>query len=334
MMFDIIIGNPPYQSNTGGGSNIELKVPLYQKFIEFGMNMHPKKLVMLIPSRWVNGGKGLDDFRTNLILSKRIKSIHSFEDSSNVFDGVLIGGGVQYIDIDNDMHSFVHIYNMDGDERYKYDYRPLNEFNITDMHGKCQYTVLIDNHAANIARKVIDKTFDYMGDYVLQVSPFRLDSKFKDSEVYSDKTPIKVIGSSGKSTYTSEYNITQNNEHIHKYKVITGKVNPGIRSSNGSQVINKPRIIYPGEVCNLSYLVIGSFDTELEALNCLNYYKTKFVRFLILITQSGMNMTARNYAFVPRFIFDKQYTDKSLYSIYNLSEDDINYIEKRVRQME
>ena len=99
--------------------------------------------------------------------------------------------------------------------------------------------------------------------------------------------------------YNFENSISQNKEHISKYKVITGKVNPGTGNLGGTQVINKPRILYPGEICSLSYLVIGSFDTEQEALNCMKFYKTKVVRFLIMLTQFGMNMTFKNYIFVP-----------------------------------
>lgn len=83
-----------------------------------------------------------------------------------------------------------------------------------------------------------------------------------------------------------------------------------------------------------TYLLLQSFENKKEAENCASFYKTKFVRFLISQTITSMNITKDNFQFVPLQDFSEPWTDEKLYKKYNLTQEEINFIESMIRPME
>src|SRR5690606_15496290 len=94
MQFDVIIGNPPYQFDDGGHGRSAS--PIYHHFVEQAMAIEPRYLVMVIPSRWVGGGKGLSEFRDKMLNDDRIRNLVAYENAKEVFPGVDFAGGVCY----------------------------------------------------------------------------------------------------------------------------------------------------------------------------------------------------------------------------------------------
>lgn len=131
----------------------------------------------------------------------------------------------------------------------------------------------------------------------------------------------------------------KNLELIDKYKVIIGKINPdrgGVNNScdGKSNVITKIRTLEPAEVCTETYLIINYFDDMTHAVNCKVYLATKFVRFLAFITLSSMNITKENFQFVPIQDFSRPWTDAEPYAKYDLTQEEIDYIESLIKPMD
>ena len=96
-----IVGNPPYQVMDGGGTGSSAQA-IYNKFVEVGKCLNPNYLTMIIPSRWMTGGKGLDKFREAMLADTHIRLLHDYLDSHECFPTVAIEGGVCYFRWDKD----------------------------------------------------------------------------------------------------------------------------------------------------------------------------------------------------------------------------------------
>jgi site-specific DNA-methyltransferase (adenine-specific) len=100
------------------------------------------------------------------------------------------------------------------------------------------------------------------------------------------------------------------------------------------RVLSRMELLKPSEICNQSYLTICPSMNFEEANNVSIYLRTKFVRFLILQTLAGMNLSINNFKFVPWLDFTQTWTDDMLYDKYNLTQDEIDFIESIIRPME
>ncbi len=131
MKFDVIVGNPPYQLSDGGNSRSA--GPIYQKFVQQAKKLNPKYLIMILPARWYAGGKGLDDFRAEMLSDKRIRKLVDFENSNDVFPGVDVAGGICYFLWDRDNKGLCEVINLKDGKQVKSE-RDLDEFPILIRH--------------------------------------------------------------------------------------------------------------------------------------------------------------------------------------------------------
>ena len=168
MRFDVIIGNPPYQLDTGG-SGRQAK-PIYHKFISQAKKLSPRYLVMVIPSRWFSGGFGLDDFRKEMLNDKRIKVLVDFENASDVFPGVDIAGGICYFLWEKDYAGDCTVISTYKGSKVSLK-RPLNEFKI----------FIRQSQSLPIIRKVIEsnkKSNKYLDNVIHSIKPFGLPTNY------------------------------------------------------------------------------------------------------------------------------------------------------------
>ena len=267
MKFDVIVGNPPYQLDDGG--NGASASPLYQKFVEQAKKLKPRYLSMIIPSRWFGGGKGLDDFRKETLNDDRFRVIVDYENANDCFPGVDIAGGVCYFLWDRDNRGACRVVNINNGVQVETT-RKLNEFE----------TFIRRAEALCIIKKVRAKKENVMSNVVTSRKPFGLATTDRPLS-YGD---LKLRWQNGEGPYPKE-KVSVGTEMINKWKVISSYVgydhagNPG--KDGKRKVFARIDILPPKTICNETYLVISSFDTETEAKNMVVYMKTLFFRFLV-----------------------------------------------------
>ena len=332
MKFDIILGNPPYQENDGGGGAGKSATPVYNKFIEQAKTLNPENMLLIIPSRWFNGGKGLDQFRETMLNDERLAKIVDYADSRDCFPGVDIPGGVCYFVWDVD-HSgpCKTTYIEPGGKAIEAE-RPLNEFPI----------FIRNNRAINIIKKVTSKTEVFMSEVVSSRKPFGLESKEKSD----DSGEIILRNSSGLGSIKRE-KIKSGFDLIPKWKTIVSKVtveHAGVPGKDGMmKVLSIVQVLPPNSASTETYLIAGAYDNEIQAKNTEKYLKTRFVRFLVSQMLASMNMSKSSYSFVPVQDFtgksdidwDKTIDgiDIQLFVKYGLNSDESEFIKSKIKEM-
>ena len=320
MKFDVIIGNPPYQLSDGG--NNASAIPIYDKFIEQSKKLNSRYLVMIIPSRWYSGGRGLDKFREAMLNDRHIVELVDYANADDCFPGVDISGGVCYFLRDNSYDGPCTVTNVNGDQSYSAQ-RYLN-----------QYPILIrSNKAIGIINKVTARKEETLFKLVRSQKPFGLRTYEKP-----EKEGNLILRWSGGKGPISDKKVTSGCDMIDKWKVIVSRVffeHGGKADKNGqNRVLSILEILKPSEICTETYVVVGCFDSEEVAKNMYKYLQTKFARFLILQATSSIMINRNGFAFVPIQDFSISWTDEALYTKYDLNSEEISFIESMIRSME
>lgn len=319
MKFDVIVGNPPYQlEDTGFGA---AATPIYQHFVEQAFSMNPRYVVFIIPARWYAGGKRLDAFRDLMLNDGHLSHLVDYPDASECFPGVDIKGGVCYFLRDR-THSgkceLVNVLNGKKGKPYLYD---LGKTEVFIRFGQ----------AHSVLEKVRDKEAAFYNEVLSSREPFGFMSN------YPNFTKTKSSGQllyymRGGTAWVDESSVKKNAAWIDKWKVLLPKASDG-SGTYPQSVLAKPIIAKPGEVCSGTYLVAGAFDTEREAINCAEYLKTRTVRFLTGIRKNTQDLTKDKMSYVPNLSMNQTWTDKELYKRYNLTPDEIAFIESQIKAM-
>ena len=320
MKFDVIIGNPPYQLSDGGAQ--ASASPLYHFFVQQAKKLNPRYLTMIIPARWYAGGKGLDEFRDEMLKDNRIRKLVDYPSSKECFSGVDIQGGVCYFLWDRDNKGeceITNIFNMKTSKMTR------------NLLEKGLGIFVRYNEAMSVLHKVLAKNESSFSTFVSSRKPFGFATEFNNFEKESFAGSVKIYANKKVGWVVKEL-IKVNNQWIDKYKVFISRAYG--MGDFPHPIISKPFLGEPNSCCTETYLHIGPFENKKIAENVISYIKTKFFRFMVLLVKSTQDAPKRVYRFVPIQDFNEPWTDDKLYKKYALTKEEIDFIESMIRPME
>jgi site-specific DNA-methyltransferase (adenine-specific) len=323
MQFDVIIGNPPYQMAGGAGGSSDSSI--YHLFVEQALKLEARFVSMVIPSRWLAGGRGMDTFRQTMLANGHLSHMVDYTKMSTAFPGVDFEGGIGYFLYDSEFSGDCSYTLFRGDEQFP-----------TVTRNLAGHDVFVrDHYAANILDKVSAYDEPSMADILTNREPFKFESNFRGFDDSPKKAGISIYytdkGKRGVG-YMSRQGVEKNANLIDKWKVLAPKAY-GERGAIPAMVLGRPLIASPPSVCTGSYLFFFC-DTEVEARNIASYYSTKFFRFFVSLRKITQDAFRSMYSWVPMQDFSRSWSDIELYSKYNLNKDEIALIESTIRPME
>ncbi len=331
--FDVVVGNPPYQVSDGGAQASAR--PIYHNFVGLSKKVEPSFMTLIMPTRWYAGGKGLDEFRNDMLNDASVSELHDFLHPEEVFPDTNNRGGVCYLLWDHKYvktDSDVRIVSHEGNGVVKTSTRKLRYKDLD---------IFIRNSAAiSILNKVIvDETVDTMEHHISPRRPFGLDGNFiKTADFKKEATgmvdPIKCYGKAKTVGYVERSSIPSHTEWIDKWKVFMPYANNiGTELSDDNQ---NTFVVAPKSICTETFLIAG-MDMDLDeasAINLSNYLRTRFARFLLSMAKISQHGTSKTYRFVPTQDFSRAWTEADLYAKYGLTEEEIAFIESMIKPME
>jgi len=323
MQFDVIIGNPPYQMKGGAGGSSDSSI--YHLFVEQAKRLEPKFLSMVIPSRWLAGGRGLDEFRQEMLSSRKLLKLVDYPVSKEVFPNVEVKGGICYFLWSEAHNGSCDVTLIRGDQ-VSTSLRQLDEFDV----------FVRDTRAAGILRKVLQAGEPPITDILTADTPFGIATNFDDFHekkklgdvaLYYVRSGKRQIGFMPRST------ITKNASLIDKWKVLVPKAGSDGGQKIPDSVLGKPWLSPPPSVATQTFLAF-CIATEEEARSVESYYRTKFFRHLVSLRKLTQDALRPMYSWVPVQAWDRQWSDKALYEKYGLTTEEIAYVEAVIRPME
>lgn len=333
MKFDAVVGNPPYQMMDGGAQ--ASSKPIYQFFVQNAIALNPNYTSFIIPTRWYAGGKGLDDFRDEMLNDIHLSILHDCLTPESIFPNTNIRGGVCYFLWDkhyDNSSDLVHVITHANNCVVSDSMRPLT-FDGLDIFIRNVESISI------IHKVFADSRTTSLMTHISSRKPFGLDGNFiKSTDFVSDcsklREPILCYGKSKVMGYVECNKIPHHPEWIDVWKVFTpyaNNIGTELNDDNLNSFIGAPKT-----VCTETYIMIG-MDLNLHRLECENickYLKTKFARFMLSLAKTSQHATSKAYRFVPMQDFSKPWTDAELYQKYALTKEEIAFIESMIKPME
>ncbi|MBT3358792.1 MAG: restriction endonuclease [Rhodospirillales bacterium] len=324
MQFDVIIGNPPYQMKGGAGGTSDSSI--YHLFVEQARKLEPRYLSMVVPARWLAGGRGLDEFRSDMLNSGHLRSLTDFYDSGDAFPGVQIKGGICFFLWDAAHNGTCNVTRVTSGVEHHQQNRYPGEFDV----------FVRDERALGILRKVLAKKEPAVVDLVSGDTPFGIATNFQDWDEKGEtgKVALYLINRTKRTIgYVERGVIRKNVDVIDTWKVLVPEAY-GAGETFPHQILGKEIVAAPPSVCTQSYLAVSPFETEQAALSFASYYRTRLFRFLVSLRKITQHALRSTYSWVPQQTWDQNWTDEVLYKKYGITDDEITFINSMIRPMD
>ena len=342
MKFDFVIGNPPYQDETIG-DNATYAPPVYHLFINSAYEVG-EKVELITPARFLfNAGSTPKAWNKQMLEDEHLKILHYEQKSDKIFSNTDIKGGV-CISYHDKTKNFGAIQTFTPYSELNSIFRKVISRN--DFETIMPYVFIQIRFNLEELYKSFPNAKNSIGsngkDKRLEKNIFsKVPEPFTENKVNSDD--IQVIGIMNNKRiwrYISKKYIEMQHENLNKYKVI-------LPTSNGSgaigEVLSTPLIGTPLIGYTRSFISIGAFDTENEAESCLKYIKSKFARTMLGVLKITQDNNRDVWKYVPLQDFTAQSDidwtksvadiDRQLYQKYGLTQQEIDFIETKVKEM-
>ena len=342
MNFDAIVGNPPYQENI---DNRGEQPPVYHLFYNVAFSLS-NRVTLITPGRFLfDVGKTPSKWNQKMLNDEHFKVIKYFANSKNVFDSVDIKGGVAitYRDQNANFGIIGNYVQIDIVKEILLKVQKCKFITLSSiMFSNTSYkysSLFLKEHPEYDNKEILSGgSKRYLASSVFEKMP----QVFTDRKI--DNNSVKILGLINSKRVYKYFDRRYLNppENFENYKVL-------VPSSNGSgalgEALSTPMIGTPMIGHTETFISFGNFRDEKQANNLLKYIKTKFARLMLgtkKVTQG--NKTPKTWMNVPI----QDFTDKSdidwsksipeidqqLYKKYNLTEEEINFIESKIKPME
>ena len=341
MNLDIVIGNPPYQESDGGAG--ASSKPIYQEFVYASNEVAKSHSVMIMPARWYTGGKGLDQFREDMLTDKHIKLLYDYQRPDEVFPNTNNRGGVCFVvrdsRFDNSKGQTTIVSNYGGGK---------TSMQHRSLKTKGLKIFIRHQESITILTKVTKHPdFSSIANHISSRKPFGIESNIVKSKYWHTGKQrqgyLACIGKGFSKGFVPSEMVKSNEEVLKAWKVLIPRAN-NIGTELKDDNLNS-EVCPPMTVCTEAYLFIGvglSMD-EVQAKNATKYMRTKFVRYMHSLAKTSHDGTNKTYRFVPLQDFtsgsDIDWSqsvadiDRQLYKKYALTPDEIAFIEEKLRPM-
>ena len=321
MQFDVIIGNPPYQLGSDGGTR---DVPIYQNFVEQAKTLQPRFLTMVIPSRWMASGLGLGEFRHSMLSDQRIRDLVDYPSANDVFPGVEVKAGVCYFLWDAAHAGDCKVTTHRGGDVIGPVQRNLGEYDVFVRDGRAVsilHKVLAHKEPSINSILARDKEFGWTSNF----DGFHKTARTDDLPLYYIRKMKRDVG------FIARDAVSKSAHLIDTWKVLVPKAYNG-GDSVPHQILGRPLIAPSPSVCTQSFLFfyVGASG---EAQSLQSYYTTRFFRFLASLRKITQDATHSTYTWVPMQTWDRNWTDEALYEKYGITAKEQAHIESQVRAM-